>query len=116
MFNFRKPAPPAPLSLDGPEVLMAVLKNDPRVMSHVWGQEVLGLQQSDANHALARVDEIIHDLCNRYPQDPETICRVLRTMIIVYGIDLDTKIQSFPVLHNTIVGYINNHRDIEVYQ
>jgi hypothetical protein len=96
---------------------MAVLKNDPRMMSHVWGQEVCGIKRSDAQQAQDRVDQIVQDLCHHYAQDPETICRILRTMIAVYGIDLDTKAQSFPLLHNTIIDYVSQHHTrIEVYQ
>jgi len=118
MFNLRRQSKPAGPVFDEKEILMGVLKNDPRVMSHVWGQEVYQLQQTDGdNRALSRVDEIVENLCNLYPRDPEIICRVLRTMITVYKIKLNTDIESMPVLHDLISAYLDHHHDtVEVYQ
>ena len=106
-------------AFDKNDLLIGVLRNDPRVMSHVWGQELYGLQQvaRDRDRAQDRVDQILADLCERYRNDPETVCRILRTMIVTYDIEIDTQIQTFPALHDLIFDYLaRHHREIEVYQ
>jgi len=104
---------------DQKDVVMGVLKNDPRIMSHVWGQELQELQSRNRkdHRAQSRIDQILTDLCSRYRQDPGTICRVLRTMIVGYDVEIDTKIQTFPALHDIISAYLERHHgSIEVYQ
>jgi len=105
---------------DEKEMLIGVLKNDPRVMSHVWGQEIYRLQRVDKDQSRAqdRLNCILTELADRYPQDPETVSRILRTMVKSYSIDIDTaKVPCFERVYNIISAHVaRNHNDIEEYQ
>ena len=123
MFGLGKKAKPVasfPRLFNEQEMLIGVLKNDPRIMSHVWGQDVYHLQHVKRNDAQAqhRIDEILQVLCDRFSQDPETISRVIRTMLVTYKIDIDTaKVPCFENVHGIIQGYVCNHfNDIKVYE
>lgn len=123
MFGLGKKAKPAelfPMLFDEQEMLMGMLKNDPRVMSHVWGQEVYYLQhiERDDEKAQRRIDEILQVLCERYSEDPATLSRILRTMVKSYSIDIKpAEVSCFDRVYNIISAHVaRNHSDIEEYQ
>ena len=45
---------------DQKDMVIGVLKNDPRIMSHVWGQELQELQSRDRKDHRAQSLSLIH--------------------------------------------------------
>ena len=120
MFNlFRKTKPLPEIPFTEQDMLMGILTNDPRIMSHVWGREIYRAQQIDRDEARAQdqIGQILDEISRRYSDDPITLSRVLRTMIVIYGVKISTKNSSWPGIHNSIADYVEqNHHEIEVYQ
>ena len=120
MFNlFRKTKPLPEIPFTEQDMLMGILTNDPRIMSHVWGREIYRAQQIDRDETRAQdqIDQVLNEIGRRYSDDPITLSRVLRTMIVVYDVEISTKNRSWPSIHQAIAGYVEqNHHEIEVYQ
>lgn len=123
MFKFfkSKVSPVTPLApFDERDMVWGILRNDPKIMSHVWGAQIHSLQHvkqdDDAVHEL--INDIVENIVQRFADKPETLSRILRTMMVTYDIKINpTRVPSFDRIHSLISGYVwQNYRDIQVYQ
>ena len=119
MFNLLKPEVPRS-PFDEQDMLMGMLRNDPRIMSHVWGAQIYDLQriERDEDKAHELINDILVDIGQRFADDPETVSRILRTMMVNYYVGIEvTKVPAFDRIHGIIAHYVDqNHPHIEVYQ
>ena len=110
--------PEAPF--DEQEIVMGVLRNDHKIMSHVWGAQIHGLQHvnRDQDGAQKLINDVLESITQRFANDPESLSRIMRTMIKTYHVKIDpTQVPVFDRLHGIIGDYVlNHHRDIQVYQ
>jgi hypothetical protein len=105
--------------IDERDLLIGVLRNDARLLSHFWGAQIHYLQRTcrDEDRAQQRLDEILGDACERFASDPGTLARIVRTWLVTYNVEPDaTRLESFERFHDLVGNYvIKNHSVIEVF-
>ena len=106
--------------IDERDLLIGVLRNDPRILSHFWGAQIHYLQhiQQNNDRAQQRFDEILQAACELFGNDPMTLARIVRTMLVTYDINPDVARLPFLDRFDSLVSryVIENHKNIKVFE